>query len=88
MHLTSVDFRQWCRDYNLDRAKAYFDCAQEIEDTRKAGNQSVVWYLISDSIGLRMKAKERWGDKILTNTEMQVWHVQLCMLQYVLMLQM
>lgn len=61
------------KEYDLDRAKASFDCAQQIEN-HTATNQTVVWYVMSDSIGLRMEAQKRWGSKVLTNPDMEVIH--------------
>ena len=43
----------------------YFLCAQEIENTRKKENQEVLWYLISDSLSLRMAAAEKYSSKLL-----------------------
>eukprot|EP01035_Chromulina_nebulosa_P033014 gene33014-44169_t len=42
----------------------YFLCAQEIENTRRIANQTVIWYLISDSLSLRLAAHEKYGSKV------------------------
>lgn len=43
----------------------YFRCAQDIEDSRRAQNQSVLWYVLSDSLSIRLAAQERFGSKVL-----------------------
>lgn len=52
----------------LEIYKAFFDCAQEIEDTRKQQGQKVVWYFISDSLLLRTAVAHEYGAKVLVKT--------------------
>ena len=46
----------------------YFKCAHEIEEdiTARDGGQrpNVVWYFVSDCIGLRSSVKSMFGDKV------------------------
>jgi hypothetical protein len=47
----------------------FFDCAEMIEKAFNVnGSRRVIWYLISDSIGLRKAAKSIYKDKLVTNT--------------------
>jgi hypothetical protein len=49
-----------------EKLQPWFHCAEEIERTRSLPGQTVVWYLISDSVAMRQYAKERYGEKLLT----------------------
>ena len=49
----------------IEKFLAYFRCAQEIENSRKKENQTVIWYVISDSLSIRLAAQERFGSKVL-----------------------
>ena len=55
-------------------AEPYFDCASQIEATRAQPGQRVLIYLISESLNLRQLAKERLGDKILTDSSTRYDH--------------
>lgn len=52
-----------------------FACAQEIENDRRTPGQKVIWYLISDSVALRRAAREKYGDKVLTDDRMRPAHL-------------
>lgn len=53
----------------------YFDCASEIESfARLSLNQTVVWYLITDSIHVRQQAAEKFGEKIITSLNSTIEH--------------
>ena len=52
----------------IDVYKAFFDCAQEIEDTRRHSGQKVLWYFISDSLPLRTAVSREYGQKVLVKT--------------------
>lgn len=53
----------------------YFACAAEIERTRGQPGQTVLYYLMSDSLAVRRLAKRRLGDKLITDTETPAAHV-------------
>eukprot|EP01035_Chromulina_nebulosa_P024605 gene24605-32045_t len=55
-----VKGRKQIQDY-----EDYFRCAQEIEDSRRESNQPVIWYVISDSLSIRLAAQEKFGSKVL-----------------------
>ena len=48
--------------------KAFFDCAQEVEDTRKVQGQKILWYFISDSLPLRTAVANAYAGKVLVTT--------------------
>ena len=48
---------------------AFFDCALEIESTRKQQGQRVVWYFISDSLPLRTAVAQKYAGKVLVKTD-------------------
>lgn len=52
----------------LEIYQSFFDCAQEIEDTRKQRGQKIVWYFISDSLPLRTAVNQKYGSKALVKT--------------------
>jgi hypothetical protein len=52
----------------------YFDCAQEIEDSRRLPGQQVVWFLISESLSLRQAARDLFGEKVLTDLKTPAIH--------------
>ena len=76
-------------DY-LTKYLMYFQCAEKIErqvmiasSGGANGNASVVnandttvvrWYLMSDSLPLRIAAKKRYGNKLITDTQSQPFH--------------
>jgi hypothetical protein len=53
---------------NIELYRAFFDCAQEIEDTRKRAGQRVLWYFLSDSLSLRSAVRAKFGSKVLVKT--------------------
>jgi hypothetical protein len=61
---------------NVDRFLPYFSCAQQIEDFANIDKKytNVIWYLLTESIALRKSAKQRYGDKILTNLNITTEH--------------
>lgn len=55
--------------------QAIFNCAQDIENTRKLHpDQRVIWYLISESKSIRLWAKQQYEDKIITDTDKDPVH--------------
>eukprot|EP00271_Cylindrocystis_brebissonii_P005362 TRINITY_DN17373_c0_g1_i1.p1 TRINITY_DN17373_c0_g1~~TRINITY_DN17373_c0_g1_i1.p1 ORF type:complete len:502 (-),score=81.35 TRINITY_DN17373_c0_g1_i1:458-1963(-) len=58
----------------LSEATAYLECAKQVEETRRAEGQEVVWYFISDSLTLRKKVNEEIGEKLLVNIEQKTIH--------------
>lgn len=61
-------------DWDSVQSAGWFTCAQQIENAHKAPNQQALWYLISDSNAVRIKAKEVYGKKLLTTTTALVQH--------------
>jgi hypothetical protein len=58
----------------LSRGASYFECAQGVEDLHKLPGQKVIWFINSDSVVLRIAAKEKYGDKVLTDTTLKMVH--------------
>ncbi|KAJ3166561.1 hypothetical protein HDU87_002076 [Geranomyces variabilis] len=56
----------------------YFDCAAQIQATRAYPGQRVVWHLVTESMSLRQKAKEKYGDLLVTDLEHEATHAALC----------
>jgi len=57
--------------------RAFFDCAAQIEASRRrSADQKVVYYLISDSTRLRRLAAEAFGAKLLTSVDGVVKHTR------------
>lgn len=54
----------------VQRFSPFFSCAEEVEGQLMGllGRKRVLWYLISDSMGLREEAQVAWPDKVLTRT--------------------
>ena len=52
----------------------WFDCAQQLEKAYAAPGQKVLWYLNADSKQLRKAAKLVYGDKLITDDELQMSH--------------
>ncbi|WIA34815.1 hypothetical protein OEZ86_013113 [Tetradesmus obliquus] len=56
-------------------AAPYFECAAALEaEYARAGQQSI-WFVISDSGAFRRAARQKYGDKVLTDDELQLMHV-------------
>jgi len=55
--------------------RAWFDCAQRIEDDFRADGQEVIWYLITDSSNLRTLALAEYGNKLVSRTDLRVTHI-------------
>jgi len=54
------------KELNLTDFDSFFQCAQEVEDTRAmAYPGGVLWYLVTDSLSLRHQAEQVYGDKLL-----------------------
>jgi hypothetical protein len=58
----------------MDLAAPFFDCATQIESALSVPGQRVIWYLLSDNGSFRRAAKERYGEKLLTDTALQAMH--------------
>ncbi|GBG00487.1 hypothetical protein Rsub_13306 [Raphidocelis subcapitata] len=55
-------------------AQPFFSCAAALEKAFATPRQKVVWYLNADSHTLRVAAKEKYGEKLLTDTETVMRH--------------
>lgn len=71
----------WLRDQNhavdLSSWMGFFTCAQDIEHfaiNRPNAKKTVKWFLVTDSMALRTKAVEQFGDKIITTMEAKIEH--------------
>jgi hypothetical protein len=62
------------RTTKLDIYEPYFICASNIESFARLPNQRVIWYLTSDSLRLRQLAKQKYGEKILTEENLRYVH--------------
>lgn len=62
-------------DAQLAIAAPYFQCADTLEKAFATPGQKVLWYLISDALPLRVAAKKKYGDKLLTDTATATQHV-------------
>lgn len=58
----------------MNLAAPYFECATRIEQAFAAPGQKVIWYLLSDAAALRRAAKDKFGDKLLTDTGLEILH--------------
>jgi hypothetical protein len=58
----------------MDLAAPFFDCAKQLESALAVPGQRIIWYLLSDNGSFRRAAKDRYGDKILTDTALQAVH--------------
>jgi hypothetical protein len=58
----------------MSLATPFFECAAAIESAFSVPGQQVVWYLLSDSGEFRRAAKDKFGDKLLTDTELTAAH--------------
>lgn len=62
---------------NLSHFEAWFDCAAQIEESRRTSpQQRVLWYLTTDSVALRRQAKAKLGDKLVTALDAPVAHTR------------
>lgn len=53
----------------------FFECASFLEQVHgNHGKRQVIWYLMSDSIKLRRDAKEKYGDKLITDVSQPALH--------------
>jgi hypothetical protein len=52
----------------------YFFCASAIESFARLPNQRVIWYVTSDSLRLRQLAKQKYGEKVLTEENLRYVH--------------
>jgi hypothetical protein len=59
----------------LERYEAFFDCAQQITDTRGAGYSKVVWFLVTDSAALKRAAAKQLGRRLLTDMSYKPGHI-------------
>eukprot|EP01038_Epipyxis_sp_PR26KG_P017036 gene17036-23418_t len=74
-------FNKADQSINLNHFRSFFECAQQIENfAMKPSNDgtsnytSSLWYFLSDSKQLRIAAKHKYGDKIITNTDIITEH--------------
>ena len=51
----------------LHNVQHFFDCAEQIEQSFDINGQEPVWYLVSDSLEIRQRASEAYGEKIMTH---------------------
>lgn len=67
--------------YTIMREKVvtdHFDCAEELEFSlrrnKAAAGRAILWYLIADSLPLRLAAKRKYGDKLITDVVTKPMH--------------
>jgi hypothetical protein len=60
----------------VEKYRQYFRCAEliELNYSSSSNSSSVKWYLISDSLELRIAAKREFGDKLITDTSTASTH--------------
>jgi hypothetical protein len=56
-------------------AAPYFECAVALEQEYAQAGQQSIWFVISDSGAFRRAARQKYGDKVLTDDELQLMHV-------------
>ncbi len=61
-------------EYHTDMSQKFFQCAEAIEAVRALPNQTVVRYLITDSLPLRQMAIQKYGEKVLTRLDKDIHH--------------
>lgn len=49
-------------------------CMQDIETSRSLPGQNVYWYIISDSLEVRLWAREKYGLKVIIDTNKEATH--------------
>jgi hypothetical protein len=62
-------------DQLLTKYSAFFECAQEITQTRGSSYHKVVWYLVTDSVAIRQAAARRYGERIVTDQSLMPAHI-------------
>ena len=63
----------WPTGHSIDE---YYNCASQIEEHKRlTAKQRVIWFVISDCFGVRVDAKEKYGDKVMTNLQMLPTHL-------------
>ena len=68
-------FKDDVADVSWESIAPFFACAYEIEKTRIVPGQAVLYYLTSDSLAVRRLAKDRLGDKLLTEVDTLSNHI-------------
>lgn len=66
---------EYNREAYLTKAEYFFKCAEALEKKYNTENRTVIWFLISDSLNLRRAASEKYGAKLLTDTDTAPIHV-------------
>lgn len=62
-----IKLREEINDF--DMYNNFFDCAEQIETSGKIPtNKKIIWFLVSDSLPLRIHFKSKYGDKLITDT--------------------
>jgi hypothetical protein len=56
-------------------AAPYFECAAGLEKEYARAGQQSIWFVISDSGAFRRAARQKYGEKVLTDDELQLMHV-------------
>jgi hypothetical protein len=59
----------------LKQYEAFFNCAQQITDTRGATYSRVVWFLVTDSAKLRRAAASKYPDRVVTDLRTAPAHI-------------
>ncbi|WIA21391.1 hypothetical protein OEZ85_000607 [Tetradesmus obliquus] len=72
--LNGADKGQKAGEAMLERASRWFECAERLEKAFAAPGQKVIWFLNSDSHQFRVSAKQKFGDKLITDTDLVMWH--------------
>jgi hypothetical protein len=60
---------------SLEQVSSFFDCALEIEQSRRSSTQKVIWYFLSDSPQLRQLVKKKHGKKVTGDKSFAIRHV-------------
>ena len=62
------------KNFTVSTYNNWFKCAEDVEKKLIANGKRVIWFLMSDSLSLRIDAKEVYGDKIVTDTHSHALH--------------
>ena len=51
-------------EVGVGQLQCYLKCAEEVEAHWRAGHARTVWYVLSDSVHVRRRVQELYGDKV------------------------
>jgi hypothetical protein len=58
------------------KIQEFFVCCKELEANVAKPHQTVVWYLITNCLSLRIAAIKKWGKKVLTLSSSNLEHIE------------